>query len=182
MCQLLSLMPPRLHFQCLCQQSSLASFSKTPQVLSLIRPFSVGKHHGNSAGKSVNLGYCNKHICTTRSYTLLLLLLEFPTSVGQLTYRPCPRGPTGQNWAVIKADTQVELLLSATQSQLRERPQVLSNTVYRKQPFRPQTRCWLLLSWFGVFHRWLTGEDGGFTFGFQVSGLCREPSLLTRWR
>lgn len=69
MCRLLSLMLTRLHFQRLCQQSSLASFSKTPQVLSLIRPFSVGKHHGNSAGKSLNLGYCNKHICKKRLYT-----------------------------------------------------------------------------------------------------------------
>ncbi len=37
------------HFQGLCQQSSLVSFSKTPRALSLI---SVGKYHGNGAGKS----------------------------------------------------------------------------------------------------------------------------------
>ncbi len=41
-----------VHFQGLCQQSSLVPFSKTPRALSLIRPFSVGKHHGNGAGKS----------------------------------------------------------------------------------------------------------------------------------
>lgn len=113
-----------IHFQCLCQQSSLASFSKTPQALSLIRPFSVGKYHGNGAGKSLYLGYRNKHLRKKHKHTLLLPP-EFPTRVGQLTYPPWPRGLTSQSWAVIKADTQVELLLSATRYQLQEQPQVL---------------------------------------------------------
>lgn len=34
------------------KQSLHVSFSKTPQALSLIRPFSIGKHHGNGVGKS----------------------------------------------------------------------------------------------------------------------------------
>ena len=53
----------------------------------------------------------NKHICMMHKHTLLLLLLllKFPTSTGQLAYPPWPRGLASQNWAVIKADTQVEL-------------------------------------------------------------------------
>lgn len=124
-----------IHFQCLWQQSSLILFSNTPQELSMIRPFSVGKYHGNSAGKSLYLGYRNKHICKNHKHTLLLSL-KFPTRVGQLTYPPWPRGLTSQSWAVIRVDTQVELLLSTTRYQQQEEPQVLQNTVYRKEAFK----------------------------------------------
>lgn len=124
-----------IHFQCLWQQSSLILFSNPPQGLSMIRPFSVGKYHGNSAGKSLYLGYRNKHICKKHKHTLLLSL-KFPTRVGQLTYPPWPRGLTSQSWAVIRVDTQVELLLSTTRYQQQEEPQVLQNTVYRKEAFK----------------------------------------------
>lgn len=174
MCRLLSLMLTRLHCQCLCQQSSLASFSKTPQVLSVIRPFSVGKHHGNSAGKSLNLSYCNKHIWKKRLYTHTAAA-RVPHQCWAIDVSPMSSGPTGQNWAVIKADTQVELLLSATRSQLRERPQVLWNTVYRKEALKKSlSGCRSVVASLElVSHRWL--EDAGITFGFQVSGLCKEP-------
>lgn len=97
-----------IHFHGLCQQSWLISFSKTPRALSLIRPFSVGKYHGNHAGKSWPQLSQQTHMHDTQTHTLLLLL-KFPTSIGLLACPPWPWGLTSQNCAVIKADTQVEL-------------------------------------------------------------------------
>lgn len=98
-----------------------------------------------------DLVYRNKHIRTKHKHTVLLAL-KFPTRVGWLTYPPWPRGLTSQSWAVIKADTG-RTLLSNTRYPLQEQPQVLQNTVYRKELqnqkrlFGQQIHCGFFWAW-----------------------------------
>lgn len=90
-----------MHFQGLCQQSLLVSLSKPPWVLSLIGHFSVGKYHGNSAGKSWPLLLQQTHSHNAQTHTSLLLL-EIPTRIRRLTY--CI--PSGLRASLVRTEQQ----------------------------------------------------------------------------
>lgn len=97
-----------IHFQGLCQQSSLVLFSKTPWGLSLIGLFSVGKYHGNSAGKSWPLLLHQIHAHNAQTHTHITAAAGFPHQnwAIDILHPQWPQGLTSQKQS---KQTQVEV-------------------------------------------------------------------------